>query len=323
MESAAHNLNNFSLLPSTVLHTKIVEEVGMHSRLIITLFLCGWMAAFPMRIGAGGGGPKQPRLDLMPAMGSTIDPNQPAGFTATPPRLHPTTRAERRRQTARQRANAIAHVKRSRWIPNITYAQIQEIYDAKKIALAKVVADGSYRRTLIAQAKTRALAEVKAMVAVLRDRQAAEMQALALAEAALHAANPNYNEDALRKAMAETQVEGGERVSAVEGLPVLSNALAMNYPKANPTVMAKQTPELPEQPKQAAQLKALRDFKKLQALKQVKQARQEASLKQQKISHREMEQRLQALLDQFAANKITTGEYYERREQIYRDGGVK
>lgn len=309
----------------------------MHSRLLITFFLCGWMAFFPMRIGAEGGAAARQgqtgfRLNKFPAMGDSEEARKLAG---TLPRQRERTAAEwatHRRQTARQRANAIAHVKHSRWIPNITYAQIQEIYDAKTAALAKVVAEGNYRRTLIANAKARALAEVKAMVAVLRTRQAAEQQALALAEAALREANPNYDEDALRKAMAESQVEGGERISAVEGLPVLPNAIAMNYPEPSPTVMAKQDPTLPALPDQAdppnpteqtAQLKALRDFKKQQALQQVKQARQSASLQQQKISHREMEQRLQALLDQYAAGKISTTEYYERRNQIYRDGGVK
>ena len=136
----------------------------MHSRQTIALFLCGWMAIFPLRIGAGEGEPKlwltppTQRLDLVPAMGSTNLPE-------TLPRRQRTAIewAKHRRQTARQRVNAIAHVKNSRWIPNITYAQIQEIYDAKKAALAKVVSDGGYRRTLIVQAKARALAEVRAI----------------------------------------------------------------------------------------------------------------------------------------------------------------
>ena len=84
----------------------------MHSRLIITLFLCGWMAAFPMRIGAGGGGPKPespklPPLDRVPGMGSTRDssgyfpPVKTHNFGLN---LTPAEWAKRRQQTARQRA---------------------------------------------------------------------------------------------------------------------------------------------------------------------------------------------------------------------------
>ena len=208
-------------------------------------------------------------------------------------------------------------------MPNITYEQLQEIYDAKKVALAKVVANGSYRRTLIAQAKTRALAEVKAMVAALRDRQSAEQLALFEAQATLRAANPQYAEDALRKAIAEAQQQGGTRVNALEGLPVLPNATAMNYPKGGPEVLAKRTPKPASTPEEQAQLDALRDFKKKQALQSVKQSRKENELKQQKLSHREIEFKLNALLDQFNASKISTDEYYKQREIILRDGGVK
>ncbi len=284
-----------------------------------------------MRIGAGGGdpksgSPKQPRLDRVPAMGATRDSSGYFPPFKTPNfglNLTPAEWAKRRQQTARQRANAIAHVKRSRWIPNITYAQIQEIYDAKKAALAKVVADGSYRRTLIAQAKTRALAEVKAMVAALRDRQAAEQLALFEAQTILRAANPQYDEDALRKAMADAQQQGGARVDALEGLPVLPNATAMNYPKSGPNIIAKRTPEPASTPKEQAQLDALRDFKKKQALQTVKESRTNSELRQQKLSHREIEFKLNALLDQYTSGKITHQEYYEQREIILRDSGVK
>ena len=284
-----------------------------------------------MRIGAGGGdpksgSPKQPRLDRVPAIGATRDSSGYSPPFKTPNfglNLTPAEWAKRRQQTARQRANAIAHVKRSRWIPNITYAQIQEIYDAKKAALAKVVADGSYRRTLIAQAKTRALAEVKAMVAALRDRQAAEQLALFEAQTILRAANPQYDEDALRKAMADAQQQGGARVDALEGLPVLPNATAMNYPKSGPNIIAKRTPEPASTPKEQAQLDALRDFKKKQALQTVKESRTNSELRQQKLSHREIEFKLNALLDQYTSGKITHQEYYEQREIILRDSGVK
>jgi hypothetical protein len=334
VESVVHNLNNFRLLRGAIFHTKIVEEVGMHSRLLITIFLCGWMVMFPMQIGAGGAGegspklgfPKQPRLDLVPAMGSTTDPKQSSTYRAAPRHLRKFTNAEwakHRRQTAPQRANAIAHVKRSRWIPNITYAQIQEIYDAKKVALAKVVAHGSFSRTLIAQAKTRALAEVKAMVAVLRDRQQAEQLALMEAEAMMRAANPNYDEDALRKAMAEAQQHGGTRVKELEGLPVLPNATAMNYPKGGPNVIAKRTPEPARTPQEEAQLKALRDFKKQLALESVLQEQQSKELKQQTLSHREMETKLSALLDQYVDGNIDAQSYYEQREQLLKAGGQK
>ncbi len=284
-----------------------------------------------MRIGADGSGPKsgfpkQPSLDRVPGMGATRDSNGYFPPFKTPNfglNLTPAEWAKRRQQTARQRANAIAHVKRSRWIPNITYAQIQEIYDAKKAALAKVVADGSYRRTLIAQAKTRALAEVKAMVAALRDRQAAEQLALFEAQTILRAANPQYDEDALRKAMADAQQQGGARVDALEGLPVLPNATAMNYPKSGPNIIAKRTPEPASTPKEQAQLDALRDFKKKQALQTVKESRTNSELRQQKLSHREIEFKLNALLDQYTSGKITHQEYYEQREIILRDSGVK
>lgn len=297
----------------------------MHSQQIITLFLCSWMAIFPLRIGAGEGEPKlgltppTQRLDLVPAMGSTHLPK-------TLPRRHERTAiewAEHRQQTARQRASAIAHVKHSRWIPNITYAQIQEIYDAKKAALAKVISDGGYRRTLIVQAKARALAEVKAMVAVLRDRQAAEQLALAEAVAAMRSANPNYDGDALRKAMTEAQQQGGTRVNALEGLPVLPNATAMNYPEGGPNIIAKRAPEPAGTPKEQAQLNALRDFKKQLALESVMQARQSKELKQQKISHRAMENKLSTLLDQYVDGKIDAQNYYEQRERLLKAGGRK
>ena len=297
----------------------------MHSQQIIAIFLCGWMAIFPLRIGAGEGEPKlglappTQRLDLVPAMGSTHLPE-------TLPRRHERTAiewAEYRRQTARQRANAIAHVKHSRWIPNITYAQIQEIYDAKKAALAKVISDGGYRRTLIMQAKARALAEVKAMVSVLRDRQAAELLALDDAVAAMRSANPNFDEDALREAMTEAQQKGGTRVNALEGLPVLPNATAMNYPEGGPNIIAKRAPEPASTPKEQAQFNALRDFKKQLALESVMQARQSKELKQQKISHRAMESKLSTLLDQYVDGKIDAQTYYEQREQLLKAGGRK
>lgn len=287
------------------------------------------MGISPLRMGAEDEVkplPSQPGLLLnrFPAMGESEVARKAA--EANGPRLRKRTAAEwakLRHQTTRQRANAIAHVKRSRRIPNITYPQIQEIYDAKKAALAKVVAEGSYRRTLIAQAKARALAEVKAMVAALRDRHAAEQRALAVAAASLRATNPNYDDDALRQAMAEAQQQGGARVEALEGLPVLPNATAMNYPEGGKGVIAKNTAEPANTPGEQAQLEALRDYKKKLALESVKQARLSTELRQQKISHREMENKLNALLDQFSANQITTKEYYERREQIYRDGGIK
>ncbi|MBC8324545.1 MAG: hypothetical protein H8E27_02825 [Verrucomicrobia subdivision 3 bacterium] len=303
---------------------------------MITIFLCGWMVISPMQIGADGAGggspqlgfPKRPNLDLVPAMGSTHGPELSSTDRATPQphRLREFTNAEwakHRRQTTRQRANAIEHVKRARWIPNITYAQIQEIYDAKKIALAKVVAHGSFSRTLIAQAKTRALAEVKAMVAVLRDRQQAEQLALMEAEASMREANPNYDEDALRKAMAEAQQHGGIRVKELEGLPVLPNATAMNYPKGGPNVIAKRTPEPTDTPQEIAQLKALRDFKKQLALESVMQEQQSRELKQQTLSHREMETKLSALLDQYVDGNIDAQSYYEQREQLLKAGGQK
>ena len=318
----------------------------MNSRLLITIFLCAWMAVFPVRIGAGEDGLKPgpgrnttPGFNF-PPMGSVDATDQPGNLSSAQlqqfrqlnhqtPLLPGKERtasewAEHRKQTARQRANAIAHVKRSRWIPNITYTQIQEIYDAKKAALAKVVADGNHRRTLIRQAKIRALAEVKAMVAALRDRKRTEQLALFEAAAMMRSTNPNYDEDALRKAMAEAQQQGGARVEALEGLPVLPNATAMNYSEnGRPDMLAKRNPEPAIDPKEQAQLEALRDYKKKLALESVKQARLSAEIKRQKISHRETEQKLGALLSQFTEGKITSDEYYKRREVILREGGVK
>jgi hypothetical protein len=97
----------------------------------------------------------------------------------------------------------------------------------------------------------------------------------------------------------------------------------MNYPKNGPNIIAKRTPEPASTPKEQAQLDALRDFKKKQALQTVKESRTNSELRQQKLSHREIEFKLNALLDQYTSGKITHQEYYEQREIILRDSGVK
>jgi hypothetical protein len=97
----------------------------------------------------------------------------------------------------------------------------------------------------------------------------------------------------------------------------------MNYPKGGSEVLAKRTPEPASTPEEQAQLDALRDFKKKQALQTVKESRRNSELRQQKLSHREIEFKLNALLDQYTSGKITYQEYYEQREIILRDSGVK
>jgi hypothetical protein len=97
----------------------------------------------------------------------------------------------------------------------------------------------------------------------------------------------------------------------------------MNYPKGGPNVIAKRTPEPARTPQEEAQLKALRDFKKQLALESVLQEQQSKELKQQTLSHREMETKLSALLDQYVDGNIDAQSYYEQREQLLKAGGQK
>ena len=53
------------------------------------------------------------------------------------------------------------------------------------------------------------------------------------------------------------------------------------------------------------------------------QARQSKELKQQKISHRAMENKLSTLLDQYVDGKIDAQNYYEQRERLLKAGGRK
>jgi hypothetical protein len=97
----------------------------------------------------------------------------------------------------------------------------------------------------------------------------------------------------------------------------------MNYPEGGPNIIAKRALEPAGTPKEQAQLNALRDFKKQLALESVMQARQSKELKQQKISHRAMENKLSTLLDQYVDGKIDAQNYYEQRERLLKAGGRK
>ena len=95
-----------------------------------------------------------------------------------------------------QRRAALQHVSsfvgRNAPYRRFTLTEIREHYEAKGAALTKVVRSAKLRKDTLAHAKARALAEVKAIAAVMRSRVEAEQRAMASAIRQMKSENPNY-----------------------------------------------------------------------------------------------------------------------------------
>ena len=132
-----------------------------------------------------------------------------------------------------QRRAALQHVssfvQRNAPYRRFSLTEIREHYEAKGAALAKVVRSAKLRKDTLAHAKARALAEVKAIAAVMRSRVEAEQRAMASAIRQMKSENPNYAEDALRLAAETAEKNPGEVITQTEGLPILSKTVDMDY----------------------------------------------------------------------------------------------
>ena len=251
-----------------------------------------------------------------------------------------------------QRRAALQHVssfvERNAPYRRFTLTEIREHYEAKGAALTKVVRSAKLRKDTLAHAKARALAEVKAIAAVMRSRVEAEQRAMASTIRQMKSENPNYAEDALRLAAETAEKNPGEVITQTEGLPILSKTVDMDYldtlkrtPKlvpskivsepvmptrtTNPTAELANPGNVPsflvqpysqEQLLDLAQRQAMTAYKKEQALNKVKEAQRRAEVQQSTSSISEKRRKLKELLALYAGDKISPKEYYERRALI-------
>tara|TARA_Y100000588_G_scaffold232026_1_gene245723 strand:+ start:107 stop:994 length:888 start_codon:yes stop_codon:yes gene_type:complete len=253
-----------------------------------------------------------------------------------------------------KRQAALQHVsrfmQRTATYRHFTLKEIKEQYEAKGAALAKVIKSSKLRNQAIVHAKARALAEVKAMSAVMRARVEAEQRAIATALVQMKKENPNYEEEALLLAAQKAESQAGEVLTQTEGLPILSKTIDMDYldslkrnpalipgkikqlsipanstateepsnvPKSIPSFVLK--PYSQENLEDLAQRQAMTDYKKQQALNKVKAARRRIGVAQAVSSTYDKRRKLKELLVLYSQDKISPKEYYERRALIMGD----
>ena len=301
----------------------------MRFRYYFTFFLCAWVAFSPTRIQAEGNKPEHKDEEL----------RNPA----------PRERRLQRQLQYHKRLGALLHVsgfmRRTAPYRRFTLGEIKQQYEAKGEALAKVAKSSKLREQAVIQAKARALAEVKAITFVMRERIDAEQRAIATALHQMKQENPSYGEDALRLAAKAAEKSDGELITQTENLPILSKIIDMDYLdtlKRNPTPAPGKIERLPitpakstepvEQPdntpsfllqpysqknlQELAQRQAMTEYKKQQALKRVKEAQSRAAITQVAASTSDKRRKLKELLTLYAQDQISPKEYYERRTLI-------
>jgi len=251
-----------------------------------------------------------------------------------------------KRQAALQHVSAF--IRRTEPYRRFTLSEIKQQYEAKGDALAKVVKSSKLREEAVSHAKSRALAEVKAISMLIRARMEAEQRAIAIALKRMKEENPNYEEDAFRLAAEAAEKRGGEVVTQTEDLPILSKTIDMDYLdslKRNPTLVPGKMDRLPVVPtkstsptetlalpnnsssftlepysqdniKDLAQRQAMTEYKKQLALKRVKEAQRRSEITQAGSSISDKRRKLKELLVLYSQDKISPKEYYERRALI-------
>ena len=303
----------------------------MKSRYYFAFFLCGWMALTPVNLKAE------------------------EGVLVRPTEIRIKELHERRLQRQLQyqkRQAALQHV--SRFMRNtapyrsFALGEIKQQYEAKGAALAKVIKSSELRNQAMVHAKARALAEVKAISAVMRARVEAEQRAIAAALRQMKEENPNYGEEALLLAAQKAEKQTGEVVTQTENLPILSKTIDMDYLdslKRNPALIPGKIERLPVIPdnntthtkalehsnsvpsfvlqpyspenlQDLAQRQAMTEYKKQQALNKVKEVRRRAEGSQAASSSYDKRHKLKELLVLYSQDKISPKEYYDRRSLI-------
>ena len=308
----------------------------MKSRFYLTVILCAGVGLAPLKLVASDlkANPR-PQIQTAKAQAQTLR-----------------ERRLLRMLQYHQRRAALQHVssfvQRNAPYRRFSLNEIREHYEAKGAALAKVVRSAKLRNDTLAYTKARALAEVKAISAVMRSRLEAEQRAMASAIRHMKSENPNYAEDALRLATETAEKNPGEVITQTEGLPILSKTVDMDYldplkrtPKlvpskivtepvmpartTNPTAELAQPDNVPsflvqpysqEQLLDLAQRQAMAAYKKEKALEKVKEAQRRAEVQQSTTSLSEKRRKLKELLALYANDKISPKEYYERRALI-------
>ena len=251
-----------------------------------------------------------------------------------------------------KRQVALQHV--SRFMRNtapyrgFTLREIKQQYEAKGVALAKVVKSSKLRNLAMVHAKARALAEVKAISALMRARAEAEQRAIAAALRKMKEDNPNYGEEALLIATQKAEKQAGAVLTQTGGLPILSKTIDMDYLdslRRNPALVPGKIERLPVIPDKTAthtealdrpgnvpsfvlkpyspenlqdlaQRQAMTEYKKQQALNKVKAARRRTEATQTASSSHDKRRKLKDLLVLYSQDKISPKEYYERRALI-------
>ncbi len=301
----------------------------MRLRYYFTFFLCAWVAFPPTNVQA--------------------EENKPAHKDEGSRNTSPRERRLQRQLQYHKRLGALLHVsgfmRRTAPYRRFTLGEIKQQYEAKGEALAKVAKSSKLREQAVIQAKARALAEVKAIAFVMRERIDAEQRAIATALHQMKEENPNYGEDALRLAAKAAEKHDGELITQTENLPVLSKIIDMDYLdtlKRNPTLVPGKIERLPITPakstepvkqpdntpsfllqpysqknlQELAQRQAMTEYKKRQALKRVKEAQSRAAITQVAASTSDKRRKLKELLTLYAQDQISPKEYYERRTLI-------
>ena len=306
----------------------------MSSRYYFKLFLCAGVGAFPAQSN-GQDGPIDLRHRLAPPTASTN--SRP---TAAEQAAH--DRAIQRRLHYRQRRAALKHVARLHRFGQIDFDTISKAYHAKKNALRIIATHHKARQQQVSLAKLRALAEVKALTAAMRQRFEAEQRAMAEAARKLRKENPDHAEQALRRAAETTEQQTGKAITGTENLPLLSKSVDLSYidpirrsekegdlqskhlfpiqPAIKPSNLRPSSPVMqPNNPaslKEAAKLEALIAFRKQKALDLAKKASQQDEVSQASVSETEKRRKLRELIKLYVTEKISPREYYKRRDLI-------
>jgi|TARA_B100001971_G_scaffold208434_1_gene230273 hypothetical protein len=310
----------------------------MGSRFIFALFLCAGIGVCPIHTNSQDGHKIDLRHLVAPPFATTNTP-------APTPTVGQSDRKRivQRRLQYRQRRAALRHVTRLRRFAHIDFDAISKAYIAKKKSLHLIVSNQRMRQQQIALAKRRAITEVKNLAALVRERFEAEERAMAEAIRKLRKKNPDYADQALRRAVAVTEKSAGVTIVETENLPLLSKTVDLSYidpirrNNQHTKLPAKHTspigptmntqpeeklaipflePHNPASLKGALELEALIAYKKQKALERAKQAKQQAAVSLVSASKLEKTQKLRELVELYVMEKISPREYYHRRELI-------
>lgn len=220
--------------------------------------------------------------------------------------------------------------------PALNYDQLVERYDAQRSALSGAVAAALGQKQLIqrlvnlatkhreetAREKARTLAETKSIAAILQQRHQAEEALMAAVLKELEATSPQFREHALRAAKDLALRATGQQVADLLDLPALKNGPPLTYAQhAAPeldllfTKITSPAETAPEPPANAAE----REMSKQLALRKIVDYANAIRAQQPSVPNTPVqtkEQRLSGLVNEYLADKITSREYYQRRQEI-------